>query len=297
MFSSANPRYGDNVESSPERVVFMFPGPGRSARRNGARALRHRAGLRRALRHLRRGIPQRDGHRPARHPVGDASGDETDLERTDRSQPALFAVEYALGKLIESYGVRAGAYVGYSTGEYIAATLAGVFDLTTAIKTVSLRARLMHESPPGAMVAVALGPDDIAEYLSTAGSSCPRSTIPATAWSPVAEGPDQRIQPTSSTSTGYPARRVRATHAFHSSSMDPDAGRISGLPVPSGASRCRTHRCCPTSPEPGCPMSRPPIPATWARQISSTVRFADELDVGTEPIRTGSSSKWAPAAA
>ena len=58
------------------------------------------------------------------------------------------------------------ALAGHSIGEYVAATLAGVFDLPTAITAVSARARLMHDAPPGVMVAVALGPDDIAEHLS-----------------------------------------------------------------------------------------------------------------------------------
>ena len=88
------------------------------------------------------------------------------LERTDRAQPALFAVEYALAKLIESYGVRPCGLAGHSIGEYVAATIAGVFDLPTAIKAVSMRARLMHAAPRGVMVAVALSPDAIAEYLS-----------------------------------------------------------------------------------------------------------------------------------
>lgn len=130
------------------------------------------------------------------------SGTATDLERIDRSQPALFTVEYALAKLVDSYGVRAGAYIGYSTGEYIAATLAGVFDLDTAIKTVALRARLMHESPPGAMVAVAVGPDEVAQYLSP-GWSSRRSTIPATAWSP-ARRARFASSPNVSTRPGYP---------------------------------------------------------------------------------------------
>ena len=88
------------------------------------------------------------------------------LERTDRTQPALFTVEYALAKLIETYGVRPAAMAGHSIGEYVAATIAGVFDLPTAVKAVSMRARLMHAAPRGVMVAVPLSPDAIAEYLS-----------------------------------------------------------------------------------------------------------------------------------
>ena len=93
-------------------------------------------------------------------------GTARNLERTDRTQPALFTVEYALAKLIETYGVRPAALAGHSIGEYVAATIAGVFDLATAIKAVSMRARLMHAAPRGVMVAVALSPDAIAEYLS-----------------------------------------------------------------------------------------------------------------------------------
>ena len=110
-------------------------------------------------------------------------GTGRNLERTDRTQPALFAVEYALAKLIETYGVRPAALAGHSIGEYVAATIAGVFDLATAVKAVSVRARLMHAAPRGVMVAVALSPDAIAEYLSPTSTS-PRSTIRAAAWSP-----------------------------------------------------------------------------------------------------------------
>jgi phthiocerol/phenolphthiocerol synthesis type-I polyketide synthase E len=91
--------------------------------------------------------------------------DGTGLEPTDLAQPALFAVEYALAQLVMSYGVTPAALAGHSIGELVAATLAGVFDLPAAIKVVSMRARLMHAAPAGAMVAVASNPDDIAVHM------------------------------------------------------------------------------------------------------------------------------------
>ena len=203
-------------------------------------------------------------------------GTATDLERIDRSQPALFTVEYALARLVDTYGVSAGAYIGYSTGEYIAATLAGVFDLETAIKTVSLRARLMHESPPGAMVAVAVGPDDIAEYLAP-GVELSAVNDPGNC---VVAGPKDQIREFSQrlNEAGIPVRRVRATHAFHSSSMDPMLPEFQEF---LSRQQLRAARTPLLSNLTGTWLTEQQVtdPATWTRQISSTIRFADELDV------------------
>jgi phthiocerol/phenolphthiocerol synthesis type-I polyketide synthase E len=211
------------------------------------------------------------------------SGTATDLERIDHSQPALFTVEYALARLAGSYGVRAGAYIGYSTGEYVAATLAGIFDLETAIKTVSLRARLMHESAPGAMVAVALSPDDVAQYLSP-GVELSAVNDPGNC---VLAGPKDQIRAFTQHlgERGIPVRRVRATHAFHSSSMDPMLPEFQDF---LSRQELRTPQTPLLSNLTGTWMSDQQVtdPATWTRQISSTIRFADELDVVlTEPGR------------
>jgi len=262
---------GENVESAADRVVFMFPGQG--AQHVGmARGLYDTepvfaehfdtcaAGFRNEM-----GI---DLHAEV---FGAAA---TDLERIDRSQPALFTVEYALAKLVDSYGVRAGAYIGYSTGEYIAATLAGIFDLDTAIKTVSLRARLMHESPPGAMVAVALGPDDIAKYLSP-GVELSAVNDPGNC---VVAGPKDQIRAFSQhlNEHGISARRVRATHAFHTSSMDPMLEEFQDF---LSRQELRVPHTPLLSNLTGTWMSdgQATDPASWARQISSAIRFADEL--------------------
>ncbi len=207
-------------------------------------------------------------------------GNTTDLDRIDRSQPALFSVEYALAKLVESHGVRASAHIGYSTGEYIAATLAGVFDLETAIKTVSLRARLMHESAPGAMVAVSAGPDDIATQLTEDLFKGVELSAVNDPGSCVVAGPQDQIRAFTQrlTEDGIAVRRVRATHAFHSSSMDPMLGEFEEF---MSRQELRAPQTPLLSNLTGTWMSAEQAtdPATWARQISSTIRFSDELDV------------------
>lgn len=263
---------GEHAESPSDRIVFMFPGQGAQ-----------HAGMARGLYDTEPVFAEHFDACAAgfRDEMGidlhaEIFGDTTtDLERIDRSQPALFTVEYALARLVDTFGVRAGAYIGYSTGEYIAATLAGVFDLETAIKTVSLRARLMHESPPGAMVAVALGPDDIAEYLSP-GVELSAVNDPGNC---VVAGPKDQIRAFGQrlNERGIPVRRVRATHAFHSSSMDPMAAEFQDF---LSRQELRAPRTPLLSNLTGTWMSDEQVtdPASWARQISSTIRFADELD-------------------
>jgi phthiocerol/phenolphthiocerol synthesis type-I polyketide synthase E len=203
-------------------------------------------------------------------------GTARNLERTDRTQPALFTVEYALAKLIESYGVQPAALAGHSIGEYVAGTIAGVFDIETAIKVVSMRARLMHAAPRGVMVAVALSPEAVGEYLNgevdIAAINEPGGCVVA--------GSEEGIRQFSErlTDKGIVARRVRTSHAFHSRLMD------SIIPEFTGFLSRQTLR------EPQIPLlsnvtgtwlaaSEATNPATWARQVRSTVRFSDEIGV------------------
>jgi phthiocerol/phenolphthiocerol synthesis type-I polyketide synthase E len=203
-------------------------------------------------------------------------GTARSLERTDRTQPALFTVEYALAKLIETYGVRPAALAGHSIGEYVAGTIAGVFDIATAIKVVSMRARLMHTAPRGVMVAVALGPDALAEHLSAdvdiAAVNEPGGCVVAGSQESVRQFSDRLSE------QGIVARRVRTSHAFHSRLMD------SMIPEFTGFLSRQTLR------EPSIPLlsnvtgtwltaGEATNAATWARQVRSTVRFADEVDV------------------
>lgn len=266
---------GESVQSTgsdSERVVFLFPGQG--AQHIGmSRGIyesepvfaehfdRCAAGFREEL------------DIDLRAEVFD--GTARNLERTDRTQPALFTVEYALAKLIESYGVRPAAMAGHSIGEYVAATVAGVFDLPTAVKAVSMRARLMHSAPRGVMVAVPMGPDAIAEYLS---ADVDLATVNDPGGCVVA-GSDENIRTFSArlAEAGIAARRVRTSHAFHSRLMDPVLPEFQGF-----LSRLtlRAPQIPLLSNVTGTWMSGTEAtnPATWARQVRATVRFADEVD-------------------
>lgn len=202
-------------------------------------------------------------------------GAARDLERTDRAQPALFAVEYALAKFTESFGIHAAALAGHSIGEYVAATLAGVFDLPTAVKAVSMRARLMHAAPRGAMLAVSLSPDAIAEYLSPdvdlAAVNDPGGCVVA--------GSQDSIRKFAEilTEQQIVARRVRTAHAFHSRLMDSVIPEFQGF---LGRLTLREPHTPLLSNVTGTWMTADEAidPATWARQIRSTVKFSAELE-------------------
>ncbi|BBY95272.1 phthiocerol synthesis polyketide synthase type I PpsE [Mycobacterium gallinarum] len=200
--------------------------------------------------------------------------DGASLEPTDLAQPALFAVEYALAQLITSYGVTPAALAGHSIGELVAATLAGVFDLPTALKVVSMRARLMHAAPAGAMVAVAAAPDDIATHMTADVDLAAINEF----GNCVVAGPDEAIRAFSDrlAAAGILARRVRTSHGFHSQSMDtvlaPFAEYLSTVTL-------RAPRIPMLSNVTGTWMTDEEAtdPHRWAKHIRSTVRFADEL--------------------
>jgi phthiocerol/phenolphthiocerol synthesis type-I polyketide synthase E len=280
-FISAAPELPAGIESASERIVFVFPGQG--AQHIGmARGLHDcEEVFRKHFDTCAAAFGDEMGF-DLRGEVFDGAG--RNLERTDRAQPALFTVEYALAKLAESYGVRPAALAGHSIGEWVAGTLAGVFDLPTAVKAVAMRARLMHASARGVMVAVALGPDAVAEHLTAQVDSGSAAAVDLAAindpGSCVVAGSEEAIRDFQArlAEKGITARRVRTAHAFHSRLMNPVIPEFTAF-----LSRLDLR-------EPQIPIlsnvtgrimtaAEATDPSLWARQIRETVRFSDELAV------------------
>jgi amino acid adenylation domain-containing protein len=142
------------------------------------------------------------------------------IDETALTQPALFALEFALAELWRSWGVEPAAVAGHSVGEYVAACVAGVFSPEDGLKLVAERARLMQGLPAGGAMAVVLaGADCVSPALSgTAAIAAFNSPLNTVVSGTTA---DVRTAVLALEAQQVETRPLRVSHAFHSVLMEP----------------------------------------------------------------------------
>jgi acyl transferase domain-containing protein/acyl carrier protein len=154
--------------------------------------------------------------------------DEMGLLESDRlAQPALFVTEYALAQVWMSWGVRPEAMVCHSLGEYVAATIAGVFSLEDALMLVAERARLIAGTPPGGMMGLFKTAEEAAPFLRDGIAIGAHNA----SYISVVSGPKAAVDALQAemTARGESIRRLPAQHAYHSPMMAPVAEQLAEL--------------------------------------------------------------------
>ncbi|MBS2552884.1 SDR family NAD(P)-dependent oxidoreductase [Catenulispora sp. NL8] len=196
-----------------------------------------------------------------------------DVNQTQIAQPLLFAVEYALARLWLSWGVTPAAMVGHSVGEFVAATLAGVFSLEDAARLVAERGRLVQEMEPGRMLAVMVAEDQLGEMpdgVSVAATNAPEVTV--------VSGPHEAIEAYAAQldARGVGFQALHTSHAFHSAMMDPAVAPLTELVA-------QTERNAPTVPIVSnltgdyLTVEQAADPTYWAQHLRSAVRFSESI--------------------
>ncbi|NUS42407.1 MAG: SDR family NAD(P)-dependent oxidoreductase, partial [Mycobacteriaceae bacterium] len=205
--------------------------------------------------------------------------DTGELESTGRAQPALFALETAMFRLLSSWGVRPDYLIGHSLGELAAAHAAGVLSLRDACVLVAARARLMQSVPDrGAMIAIAAGAQEVQATIAEVAETAGRVTVAAVN-GPAAvvisgDAPAVREVADRCAAAGRKTTELRVSHAFHSAHMDPILDELRAVaatltyrpptvPVVSNVTGLLATDADLTSPE------------YWAAQVRATVKYSD----------------------
>jgi len=207
--------------------------------------------------------------RPLRHVV---AAEPDLLDQTGYAQPAIFAFEVAMVRLLAHWGIHPDVVAGHSIGELAAAHVAGVLDLADAGVLVTARARLIQAMPTGAMLSVRAGEDAVRDVLAAHPGPVDLAAVNGPA-SVVVSGTEEAVVEVEAdlAALGLRTKRLRVSHAFHSPLVD---GMLADFRAVAEGLAYRS----PTVPLVSTVTGRPVEQTTaeyWVRQVRDPVRFHD----------------------
>ncbi|MGD0415979.1 MAG: condensation domain-containing protein [Terriglobales bacterium] len=205
---------------------------------------------------------------------GDEKTAQISLQDTFFTQPSIFVIEYALARFWQSLGIEPAMMAGHSIGEFVAATLAGVWQLEDALGIIALRGRLMQNLPRGSMMAVSGSAESIAKIL-PATLQIASNNAPALC---VVSGPEADVVQFQKQleAENVVCRHLHTSHAFHSAMMDP-------MVEPLREAVAKIQLRAPVMPFVSTVTGRPITaaeatdPAYWANHARATVEFAKAI--------------------
>ena len=230
------------------------------------------------------------------------------LDETAYTQPALFAMEWALAQLWKSWGIEPAAVLGHSVGEFVALCVAGVWSLADGLKLIQSRGRLMQELGTGwGMSALQTNADraqealrGLEQWVSLAAVNAPESVVISGRLEELATA-EQRLA-----AAGIQTKRLTVSHAFHSPQMDAIADEFAKQVL---AVEFRLPRVAVVSSVTGRTVGLNELKQAsyWLNQVRNAVRFQAGmetlaeagyevfLEVGPAPTLTGLGKQCIPA--
>ena len=228
------------------------------------------------------------------------------LDQTAYTQSALFAIEYALAQLWQSWGIAPDVVMGHSVGEYVAATVAGVFSLEEGLKLIATRGRLMQQLPSGGeMVSVLASEPQVRSAIASYADKVAIAAINAPD-SIVISGVGEAIQAICSSlaEMGIKTKPLQVSHAFHSPLMEPMLAEFEVVAKEVTYTQPRILLISNVTGQQATPEIA--TPEYWVNHVQQPVHFAQSiqtlhqsgyklfLEIGPKPILLGMGRQCLP---
>jgi len=289
--------FGEAQPDRPPSVAFLFTGQGAQYAGMGGVLDATQPVFRAAIDQCA-AILDEELDRPLRELLSPTIG--ATLDQTGYTQPVMFAVEYALAKLWQSWGVQPKAVLGHSVGEFAAACIAGVLSLEDGLRLIAARARLMQALPAGGLMAAVFA----GEAVVSAALEPYRGRIAIAAFNgpenTVVSGDDDAVRELLARfeEQGVKSKTLVTSHAFHSHRLDPMLAQLDAraAELPTSAPRLAVVSNLTGKLADAATYADPTY---WSRHARSPVRFTEGiaalvdagcdafLEIGPQPVLIG----------